>query len=237
MLSVADIIPSGWRDLIAERGRCGIGLDVATTTKRTSNPSAIALIQEMGLDFVVRLILRFKTQDPEVTKAVIRELCDLPHGLRVRRVCADGTSERFFVANLKASLAGTVVVEPIVASEKMTFRNEEMTWKQYLGNLLVNTCEDGHLWLPNEKWLEKDLRQVQRNNGTFEADVDGEGNHADGFDGIKFGLHAVGAGKKWSGSVEASAARVGGVGAGPGPGRKIFNKLAGAVAGAVKRWF
>src|SRR5262245_11397454 len=151
MISVRSIFPDGWRELMAERGACAIGHDVATTAKKKSNPNGIALLQQVGLDYIVRLVLRFKTQDPAVTEAVIREMLDLPHGLRVRKVCVDATNERFYAANLRAKLAGTVVVETIVNSEVLVVRNEKMTWKQYLGNLLVNTCDDGHLLLPNEK--------------------------------------------------------------------------------------
>ena len=111
--------------------------------------------------------MRFKTADPAVTEAIIREMLELPHSHKVRRLCADATSEKFFVANLRKSLAGRVVVEPVVSSETMEYRGEKMTVKAYLGNLLVNTVGDGRLLLPNAKWLERDLRQVKRENGSF----------------------------------------------------------------------
>lgn len=232
MISVSDFMPKGWRDLLAERGPCAIGFDVATTAKKKSNPSGIALLQQVGLDNIVRLVVRFKTTDPEVSEAIIRDLCELPHGLRVRRVCVDATSEKFFAATLRKNLVGTVVVEPVVQSETMLYKGEKMTVKAYLGNLLVNTCDDGHLHLPQAKWLESDMRQVKRANGSFEADVDDQGNHADAFDAIKFGLHGL---VRAGGKVEAAGSEVGGVaGAGAKP-RWWKNPLA-AAASAVKRW-
>lgn len=236
MLTVADIIPPNWRDVMAERGPCALGLDVATTAKKMSNPSGICLMQQVGLDYIARVVLRFKTSDPEVTEAVLRELCRLPHGLRVRKIHADASNERFFVAGLKARLAGVVPVVPVVNNETLIYKGEKMTWKQYLGNLVVNTCEDGHLLLPQAKWLEKDMRQVQRSGGSFEADVDAEGNHADAFDGIKLALAGL---VRGHGSAEASAAPVGTLSAGgggsPGPVRKLYNKLAGTAAAIVRR--
>jgi hypothetical protein len=200
------MFPADWRSRIAEHGALGIGLDVATTAKQKSNPSGLTLMQQCGRDFVARLVLRFKTADPEVTEKVIREMLDLPFNHRVRRLCADATSEKFFVANLRKALTGLVVVEPVVSSETMGYRGESMTVKAYLGNLLVNTVEDGRLLLPNAKWLEADLRQVKRENGSFTAAVDADGNHADAFDSIKLALFAL---TRAGGPAAASAAAVG----------------------------
>ena len=204
------VFPADWRSNVAEHGALGIGFDVATTAKQKSNPSSLTLLQQSGRDYVARLIVRFKTADPAVTEAIIREMLELPHGHRVRRLCADATSEKFFVANLRKSLAGLVVVEPVVSSETMEYRGEKMTVKAYLGNLLVNTVEDGRLLLPNAKWLERDLRQVKRENGSFSADVDADGNHADAFDGLKLALFAL---VRSGGPAAAAGAAVGGFGA------------------------
>lgn len=209
MISWREFLPRDWRDLLAQNGRVGIGIDVATTAKKTSNPTGLALVQEVGADYFARLVLRFKTQDSGVIYAILEELLDLPHGLRVRKVCVDATNERFFAADLRKDFAGKVVVEPMVQSETMTYKGEKMTVKAFLGQQLVNTVEDGHLLLPNEKWLERDIRQVKRAGGSFEADVDADGNHADAFDGIKFALHAA---MSSGGRAEASAAPTGTLG-------------------------
>jgi phage FluMu gp28-like protein len=84
-----------------------------------------------------------------------------------------------------------------------------MNFKQYLGNLLVNTLEDGHLLLPDDTWIRKDFRQVQRVKGNFHADPDEAGNHADGFDAVKLSLHALTTG---GGPAQATAAQVGSFG-------------------------
>lgn len=223
-VSFHHVLPRGWRDLLVPKGPVGIGLDPGTTTKKTSNPTGLALIQEVGADYIARVVVRFKTSDPDVVIALVRELCSLPHSLRVRRICADATSEKFFVANLRKAMAGIVPVDGIVGSENTEYRGEKMLLKAFTGNQLVHTMEDGHLLLPNEKWLEKDLRSVKRANGTFEADVDAEGNHADCFDAIKLGLHAL---MRGGGRVEASAAGVGQFGSAT-PGQKWWrNPFAG----------
>ncbi|HMO03937.1 MAG TPA: hypothetical protein PKC67_02380 [Kiritimatiellia bacterium] len=206
-IHVDHVIPRGWKDLITPGDPVGIGVDLATTEKKKSNPSAIAVVQRVSNDFFARLVLRFKTSDPDITEALIRKAHELPHGLRARKTCIDATNERFFATNLRRKLMGTAVVALVVSSESTTYLGEKMNFKTYLGNLFVNTIDDGRLALPPETWLEKDIRQVVRDRGMFDADVDEEGNHADSFDAIKLALHAlIGTA---SGPVEAHAAPVG----------------------------
>lgn len=204
---VQDILPTGWRDLLTPGDPVGLGVDLGTTTKKKSNPSAISVIQKVGNDYYARLVLRFKTNDPDITEALLYQALDLPHGLRSRRVCVDATNERFFASSLRRKLIGKAVVNLVVSSEATTYLGEKMNFKTYLGNLFINTIDDGRLALPPEPWLEKDIRQVQRDRGMFDADVDEEGNHADGFDSLKLALHALTGNA--SGPVEAHAAPVG----------------------------
>jgi hypothetical protein len=87
----------------------------------------------------------------------------------------------------------------------------------------VNTAEDGRLLLPAESWLEKDLRSVKRAGGSFECEVDEDGNHGDTFDAIKLALHALTSG---GGPAEAQAAPVGSYRTRGGPGRPLKNPYA-----------
>lgn len=206
-MNVDEILrPSLFDHLHPEHGKIGIGYDVATTEKGKSNPSALALTQQIGLDYIVRALLRWKTDNPKIAERIILFFVTaLPHGLRPRRLCIDATSERYFASNLKSDLAGKVPVELVISSESTEYLGEKMTMKSYLGNLLVNTIEDGQLSIPPEDWLKTDLRQVVRARGTFESEVAEDGGHADCFDAIKLSLHAlISAG----GTAEASATPV-----------------------------
>jgi hypothetical protein len=64
-----------------------------------------------------------------------------------------------------------------------------MLWKAYLGNLFVNTIEDGYVALPPEPWVKTDIRSVTTEKGTFDAEVLEDGGHGDVFDGCKLALH------------------------------------------------
>ena len=192
-VSIADAIPIGWLDHLTPRGRLAAGLDIATTENKKSNPAGLALTEEVGVDFFVRLLIRWKTADPDITRAVIGRVLYLLE-IRQRRLlklCIDATNERFFARDLKSELAGTVPVELVVSSESITYRGEKMSVKTYLGNLYVNTILDGHLGLPDKAWVADDVRLVDREKGGFFARVDASGNHADTFDGTKLSLHGL----------------------------------------------
>jgi len=227
ILSIAEALPLGWLDHLTDNGRLGAGLDVATTERATSNPSALAIVEEVGLMYFVRLLMRWKTADPEVTKALIR-LVARSLALRRRRLvklCADATNERFFATDLRSDLAGLVPVELVISSEAISYRGEKMPTKTYLGNLYINTIDDACLALPEEKWISDDARQVVRDRGGFDAPVDKQGNHADGFDAVKLGLHSlIGRG----GPAMASAAATGAMSRSPigwrNPYARLFEK-------------
>lgn len=206
-VSVSEIFPPGWRGYFApENGRIGIGIDLATTTKRKSNPSALAITQQVGLMYYVRLLIKWKTDQPAVTRAIIDHALQLPHGLKVGQICIDATNERYFATDLRTYFAGRVPVTLVINSEAISYLGESMLVKAYLGNLLVNTIVDGYLALPDEEWVKNDFRQVVSSRGTFSADVDADGNHADGFDAVANSLHAL---QRGNARVEAHAASVG----------------------------
>lgn len=209
MKHFSDIFPAGWRDLIGQNQKTGLGLDLATTEKQTSNPAALAIVQDISVDvFAVRLVMRWKTSNDLVTTGILdHAFAGLPKGLRPRALSIDATNERFYAGTLRRRYASICPVHLVINSEAIEYQGERMTYKSYLGNLLVNVLSDNALLLPKEEWLYKDLRSVKRDKGTFSCDVDENGNHGDCFDAIKLALHSlISAG---SGPVEASAAGVG----------------------------
>lgn len=225
-VAIEDVLPADWLDLFDPLyPRIGLGLDPATTTKAKSNPSAFVAIQQLSLMYFARLVVRFKTDDPEVTKAIMRLILTglKSKGMHARRLCIAATNERFFAAACRREFAALVPVQLVIESEKTEYLGEEMLYKAYLGNLVVNTVEDGYLPLPPEPWLKKDIRQVVRDKGTFNAEVEDDGGHGDCFVGLGLALHAL---KTKGGPAEASAASTGSYGAGGKPTRKLFNRYA-----------
>ena len=207
-IPVTDCWPHAWKGLLdPQYPIIGIGYDVATTTKKKSNPSCIAVTQKIGMTYRNIAAVAFKTADPDVPLALIEEALDLPHGLKVRRLLIDATNERFFATNVKKQLSGRVTTQLVINSESLEVRGEKMSWKHYLGTLLVNCFVDGHLEIPNEEWCKKMIRQVYTEGGTFASDVDELGNHADYFDALKLSIEACGS--QIAGPAQATAAPVG----------------------------
>lgn len=167
----------------------------------------LAVDQQVSFTHFMRLIVRWKTENPAVTRSILRTvITGLPHGLRGRRLCIDATNERFFATDLRSEFASLIPVDLVISSETLVYEGEEMNFKTYLGNLFVNTIEDGYVALPSLEWIKTSIRQVTRDRGTFEAEVAEDGDHGDVFDGCKLAIHALTA---QGGPAQANAARVG----------------------------
>lgn len=91
------------------------------------------------------------------------------------------------------SMAARALEENMLISSTQTirYRGEDLSAKVYLGNLLINTLDDGHLWIPESKWVQKDWRLVKRDRGSFTTEVDSSGAHGDTFDAAKLSLHGL----------------------------------------------
>jgi hypothetical protein len=205
-LAAEDDFPPDWRRVLGN-GAFSIGADPATTEKEKSNPFSITLLEEIFGLYIARLIIRFKTRDPEKAKAYLREACDLGPGRKPRRLVVDATSERFWAAEVRTEFRSLCPVELLVASEKTKYQGEEMLIKSYLGNLLVNTMDDDKMVLPASRWVADDFRLVMRAKGSFDTRVDSAGNHGDTFESTSRALHGL---LRPYAHVEAAAVSTGG---------------------------
>lgn len=193
-------------------GSIGIGFDVATTTKQTSNPSSLSVVERRGVELIVRAVLVWKTTDPDIAEERIERVITTVRDSRsgsaggARRLCIDGTNEKYFAERIKKALGRYLPVEIVVASVKAEKPGEEMNMKQYLGSMLVAELDDNHVLLPPERYIRDDFRLVKRDRGQFICEPDAAGRHGDTFDGTKLGVYAL---KSSSGAFTAeSAAKV-----------------------------
>jgi hypothetical protein len=180
-------LPANWREQLGElNGPVTVGFDVATTEKNKSNPSSITITEKNGNDFAARLIFRWKTEDPKVSTAYVREFVTT---LTVRCLCIDASNERFFAKAIRDEFSRYCPVLLVVSSETITIGTVDLLTKTYLGNLIVGVLDDAKLALPAAKEVRNDFRLVRKVRGGFDAEVDGSGNHADTFDSTKLSLH------------------------------------------------
>lgn len=225
-IRVEDVLPAGWEKLFVPTAtKIGIGYDVATTTKQKSNPSAITVTQQVNNTYFARLVLRLKAGKPEIPWEILDRILDglKTRDLRPRRLCIDGSNERYFAVQTKERFVGRVPVEIVIAGEKTTYRGEEMSMKDYLANLLLNEIEDGYYALPPERFIERDYRQTVRDRGSFVSDVLEDGGHGDCHRSGELSLHAI---VSKGGPAEAAAAGTGSLARNARPARKLNNPFA-----------
>jgi hypothetical protein len=203
----SEVFPDGWLDVFLPDKPIAFGQDIGTTEGKKSNPSCFAIAQEVGLDIFLRLIIRYKSQDPAVTIQIIEHALKGLKGIPNRGLAIDATSEKFFAADVERHFMGRLVVAKVVASENYEYKGTKMLYKVYCGNLLVNRYTDALIGMPKCDWLEKDFRSVQRSAGSFTAEVGEDGGHADCFDGAKLSVFQLVTGNE--GTAEAQAVSTG----------------------------
>lgn len=178
-------------------GPVGLGWDLATTTKESSNPSAFTVLEQRGVELIARAVFTWKLSDPDVALERARRIAlavkARKEGGPARRLCVDATNERYFAETVRKELAALLPVELVIGSETIELpgREETITMKQYLGSQLVAELDDNHLWLPPERYLREDWRLVKKEKGQFVCDPDVDGKHGDTFDGTKLALRAL----------------------------------------------
>ena len=203
--------PPGWSETLGS-GPVSIGVDPATTTNEKSNPTGLCVMEDVAGQYIPRLLMRYKSADPDEHRAFIKEAVDgatrVRNGrtLRPRALCLDATNERLFCADLRKDLAGQVPTYLLVSSEKYRWGGEDVPTKEYLGNQLVNHIDDGRVPLPDVRAVKDDFRLVTKERGRFVNILDSAGNHGDMFDGAKNALHGL---VVVGGPVEATPCQVG----------------------------
>lgn len=212
MITPRQCIPRDWTRLIGA-GPLGVGLDLATTEKETSNPSSLTVTEKVGPLYVERLVLRWKTAREEVTRALLKIVFeDLAAAkLRPKGLNVDATNERFFAQRIQREFSRYCPVKLVVASENVPnlfIDGSPVTYKEYEGNLYVNSYTDALMRTPDARWLKEDRRLVKREKGRFVADTSPDGGHADTFDSGKKARAAL----EGRGRAEAAGAAVGGAG-------------------------
>jgi hypothetical protein len=198
-----DAIPSSWVDHLTD-APVGLGLDLATSAKGTSNPSVLAATQKEGRIYRVRLIVSFKTENPDVTREVVKLVCEdiLRKSINIRKLSVDASNEVFFARQLKTFIQNLCSATLVKGGEKIKHNGIEMDAKTLLGHLYVNAIEDGQVELPLGDFIFDDHRLVKNDRGGFITDLGKNGQHGDTFDAVKLSIWSL---VKGGGKVQAQA--------------------------------
>lgn len=177
-------------------GLVGVGFDVATTEKATSNPSSLTVMTRADGGLLAPVTLVWKTKLPRIAKARIRAVLQAialrPDGGRARRLCIDGSNEVYFAMEVQEEMADLVPVELVKGGEVEDQPGKDpITKKARLGNQLVAVFDDNQLTIAPEPYIKLDMRLVKRDRGTFTAELGPSGEHGDTFDSHKLALEAL----------------------------------------------
>lgn len=227
MIRAPDAIPPDWTRHIGV-GRIGLGHDVATTDKKSSNPSSLTVTEELSGMFYQRLIVRWKTPDPDIAITLIESVFKalaVAHKNQLRRFCIDASNERYHAQNLRKEFRKFCPVDLVVSGEALDFDGQRYNYKTLLGDLYVSAFEDGAITLPPGDFIVSDHRLVKKQSGGYVTEVDDGGNHGDTFDSGKLSYWSL---VRGSGPVRAHAVAVGSFGSKP--------KTAGRI-GPISRAF
>jgi hypothetical protein len=177
------------------RLRIGLGFDVATSTKGKANPSVVSLLEEHGLEWVVRCRFIWKTKDPEIANQRIHSILNIleKRGIRPRALVQDATNERYYAEQNRTHFRAKVPVVLVVASETVDkpSLDKPTNWKEYLGNQLIAKLDDNNLTLPADEYTRTDYRLVMKDRGRITCEPNAEGMHGDCFDADKLAGHAL----------------------------------------------
>jgi hypothetical protein len=178
------------------KARIGLGFDVATTTKGTSNPSVLSIVEEHGPEWIVRARMVWKTKDPEIANERLDGVIDLiarrPGG-RAVALAQDATNEKYYAEDNRKRLRRQLPVILVVASESVDKPglDKPVNYKEFTGEALVAKLDDNNLTLPPDTYTRQDYRLVMKDRGRFVCEPDDQGRHGDTFDGDKLGGFAL----------------------------------------------
>lgn len=193
-------------------GPVGLGLDVATTTRDTSNPTSLTVTESDGIQKIQRLVILWKERNPKIARERLRivanTIANRPRGGPARRLCIDATSERYFAQETADELRRLIPIELIVSSVSVNppgYR-QPVNYKTWLGDLYTAEINDNHYTLPPEIYFKDDHRLVVKDRGAFQCDPQPDGKHGDTFDSGKLAQFALASAR---GKIDAAPVSIG----------------------------
>lgn len=186
---------------VSAKAKIGLGFDVATTTKGTSNPSVASVVEENGPEIIVRARFVWKTKDPDIANERLDQILDCisrrPGG-RAKAMAQDATNEKYYAESNRKRLRAKLPVILVVASEGLDKPglDKPTNYKEFLGDQLVAKLDDNNLTLPPDAYTRTDYRLVMKDRGKYVCEPNERGMHGDTFDGDKLGIFALGGSNK-----------------------------------------
>lgn len=168
-------------------GEVGVGFDIATTTKQTSNPSSVTVTEQIGTMRAQRLVAVWKEKKPQIVqdrlKQIFAVIAERDRGGAARRFCIAATNERYFAEDTSDQLAAIVPTELVIESVKIqpAGYDKPIDFKTFLGDAYSAAVNDNHYALPPDSYIKSDQRLTIKNAGRYQCDPEPDGKHGDTF--------------------------------------------------------
>lgn len=178
-------------------GPVGIGFDVATTTKATSNPSSVTITERRGNEYRQPVVFFWKERRENIARERLRRIVeavrDRKEGGPARRLCIDASNERLFAQGTQDEFRGLIPVELVISGVSVhpPGYTEPTNFKTWLGDLYSAQINDNHYTCPPENYFKRDHRIVIKDRGLYQCEPEGDGAHGDTFDSGKLAQHAL----------------------------------------------
>lgn len=168
-------------------GPIGIGVDPATTTSDTSNPTSVTVTERHGTERLQRVVFCWKERKAKVARARLKRIVEAikarPAGGPPRRMIVLATNERYWADEVADEIAHLCPVELVIEGATLQPHgyDESITYKTYLGDIYTAAVNDNHYSLPAGEYFKKDQRMTVKNNGRYECRPETDGAHGDTF--------------------------------------------------------
>lgn len=182
---------------VLQDGRVTIGVDQASTTGQTSNPTAITLTERMGGLSLQRLVLAFKTKKRVFRDEILKRMCiivrERPAGGPVYALGIDASNERLAAEETADELKPYTTVRLIINSNVVEPRppgyaeqDGNVNYKTYLCDVYAARLNDGKILTPADEYFKQDHRLVMKDGPRVVCVPDPTtGAHGDTFDSGK----------------------------------------------------
>ena len=180
-------------------GAVGIGVDPATTTGDTSNPTSVTVSERRGIERYQRVVFIWKVYHPRVArerfKRIVQTVGARPAGGPVRRLCIEATSEQYFARDTADELRDLVPVEQVdvrnIVKPVPAGYQRQPNYKTWLGDLYSTAVNDNRYVAPPETYFKDDHRLVVKTGGTYQCEPQADGKHGDTFSSGQLAEYAL----------------------------------------------
>jgi len=183
-------------------GIVAIGVDPATTTGETSNPTSVTVRELVGVERYDRAVFVWKERDPQIARERLANIIRCVKARKAgsaRRMVIEATSEQYWARETAQKLGGLIPVELVDVRNKVEpvppGYERDPNYKVWLGDIYAASMNGNRCICPPDPYFKDDQRMVVKTGGTFVCIPEPDGKHGDTFSSgqcAEYGLISTG---------------------------------------------